>query len=159
MYSFKKLWLLAIFIGFLGLSVHAAASDSVFEATTKQSFEDVYQSTYKALEKNKFYVIFEAHISKNLKSFETKWGEDFNRNKLGKIRAMTVCNIWYVNKVANADPRMLSLCPLSITFVENGSSVSILFRRPTMAAQNSPALPIIKEVEETIIRTIQSVVE
>jgi Domain of unknown function DUF302. len=91
-------------------------------------------------------VIFEANIGKNLSRFKEKQGVNYNKNNLGGIRSMVFCNGWYPNKVSNADPSMLALCPLHLTVIERSGKAHILFVRPSFVGQGSQALPVLKEI-------------
>jgi hypothetical protein len=104
-------------------------------------------------------VIFEANIGKNLSRFKDKWSENYNKNNLGGIRSMVFCNGWYANQVSNADPSMLALCPLSLTVIERSGKAHILFVRPSYVGKESPALPILNEIEGIVIEAINTAIE
>ena len=148
------LFSVVVLIWFLSLPVWAEST--VYQYQVKQTFDSVYKALHTNLEKNKFYVIFEAKISNNLRRFEKDWGKDYNVNKLETIRSLLVCNIKYTNRVANLDPTMLALCPLRIVLVEKKPNTRILFVKPSVIAAKSKALPVIKEIESKIIATIES---
>jgi uncharacterized protein (DUF302 family) len=69
-----------------------------------------------------------------------------------------VCNVWYANLVANADPDMLALCPLRLVLVEKNGTTRILFARPSVIAAGSKAQPVLKKVENIIINAIREAV-
>lgn len=135
-----------------------AAGSAIYKKEVKAEFSQVHKKVYAALEKKRFYIIFEAHISDNLARFKQKWGAQYNKNKLDTIRSLLVCNIYYVNQVSNLDPDLLSLCPLRVVLVEKKPFTRILFIKPSYQATASPALAIIKEVENEIIQAIESAV-
>ena len=95
----------------------------------------------------------------NMARFAERWGEDYNRSRLDQIKAMVVCNVWYTNQVSNLDPDMLSLCPLSVALTEKDGVSTVMFARPTAVAGDSPALPVLKEVEDEIIKAIGEALE
>ena len=58
--------------------------------------------------------------------------------------------------MSNADPQMLALCPLHISLVYKEGVTRILFVRPSLVATGSPAEKIALELEQDVIRTIES---
>ena len=102
--------------------------------------------------------MFEPNIGNNLASFAERWGDEYNRSGLDGIRSMVFCNAWYANQVSNADPSMLALCPLHITLVEKQGNTTILFARPSEIAQGSAAVDIARELEDSVIQALESVV-
>ena len=131
--------------------------DAIYEVSINRPVDEVYQELYKSLEASRFYVIFEANIGKNLARNADKWGEDYNRNKFESVRSMIICNPYYANQVLNLDPRMMALCPLTVTVLYKEETTTVLFERLTPVAAGSPAEEILWEVENTIISAIESV--
>ena len=147
----------AAFVLLLFLSVVARAElPGVLHWELKQNLEVVYNSVYRSLEENKFFVIFEPNIGRNLAGFSGRWGEDYNRNKLTGIRSMVFCNPWYVNQVSNLDPEMLALCPLHISLYEKDGSTHVVFVRLSYVGEGSPAKPLLMELEEALSAAIES---
>ncbi|MDX2464158.1 MAG: DUF302 domain-containing protein, partial [Porticoccus sp.] len=109
----------------------------------------------KSLEKARFFVVFEPNIGANLASFSTKWGDDYNQNNIDEIRSMVFCNAWYANKVSNLDPNMLGFCPLHLSLIEREGKTTVLFNRPGIIAQNSPAKELLLTIESEVIEAIQ----
>ena len=132
-----------------------ASSPMVYERQTNSSLEKTYNGVFTSLENNGYYVIFEPNIGKNLEHFKTRWGKDYNVNKLEGIRSMIFCNASYANQVGNADPHMLALCPLHITLIHKAGVTTILFVRPGLVATGSPAEKIALELEQDVIRAIE----
>jgi uncharacterized protein (DUF302 family) len=143
----------------LMLSVTSVAADETMAAVYHQSVnntvEQVYGKLYKSLENARFFVVFEPNIGMNLKSFSKKWGDDYNRNNLTEIRSMVFCNGWYANKVSNLDPEMLGFCPLHLSLIERDGKTTVLFNRPSVVAQNSPAKALFIQIESEVIAAIQ----
>jgi uncharacterized protein (DUF302 family) len=137
----------------------AQADSSVLVWSIDQDLETTYKNVYNALEENRFYVVFEPNIQRNLSAFAERWGDNYNRNKLQGIRAMVFCNVWYTNEISNADPDMLALCPLHITLIQQEASTRILFVRPSVVAAGSEALAVARELEEDIAKAMQDVVK
>lgn len=127
----------------------------VYEKVVRGSMDKIYKQVFTALENNGYYVIFEPNIGKSLSNFATRWGDDYNKNKLESIRSMVFCNGWYANQVSNIDPRLLALCPLHITLYGKAKKTHILFVLPSKIAVGSRAYKIVKELEDDVIRTIQ----
>jgi hypothetical protein len=109
-----------------------------------------YEAVYAALEEARFWVVFEADLGTNLATFAARWGEELNRNALGGIRSIVVCNAWYANQAGNADPDLLALCPLRVNLVEKDGVTRVLFARPTVTAAGSPGIAVVEEVEGAI---------
>ncbi len=154
----QMLILLPLILAWLSISEVHAASPAVYIAEVQAPLKTVYPKVYAALEENHFFVVFEANIGRNISRFAERWGEDYNRSGLNEIRSMVVCNGWYANQVSNKDPDMLALCPLRLTLTEKDGATRVLFARPTVIAAGSPALDVLREVEQTIIKSINEAV-
>ena len=122
----------------------------------EQDLEIAYRYVYKSLEENRFFVIFEPNIGRNLAGFSERWGADYNRSKLTGIRSMVFCNPWYVNQVSNLDPEMLALCPLHISLYEKDNSTHIVFVRISYVGEGSAAKPLLTELEEAVSAAVEA---
>jgi uncharacterized protein (DUF302 family) len=140
------------------LSQLTAADSTVLVWNIDKDLETSYTTIYKSLEKNRFFVVFEPNIQRNLSGFAERWGDNYNRNKLEGIRAMVFCNVWYTNEISNADPDMLAMCPLHITLIQQEGSTRVLFVRPSVVAADSNALAIAKELEQDISKAMDEAV-
>jgi hypothetical protein len=147
-----------LFFLFVSFSITASANDSVWVKQVDKPLDAIYLSIYKGLEAAGFFIVLEPDIGKNISRFSTRWGDDYNRNGLSKIRSMVFCNGWYANQVGNADPEMLALCPLHITLTEKGGSSKILFVRPAFVAKGSGAESIAAEIENKVINAITTAI-
>ncbi len=149
-------WLVLLVLMFSVSSVFADTKNSaVYIQQVDEPLARVYDKVYKSLEDARFFVVFEPNIGANIASFAEKWGDDYNRNKLAEIRSMVFCNGWYANKVSNLDPNMLGFCPLHITLIERDGKTTVLFNRPGVIAQNSPAKELLLKIESEVIAAIQ----
>jgi uncharacterized protein (DUF302 family) len=151
--------LIALLLLIIASTTCIAASPAVYEKSGNMPIDEAFDAVYQELEQRNFYVIFEANIGKNLSRFKDKWAENYNKNKLGGIRSLVFCNGWYANKVSNIDPTMLALCPLHLTIIESSGKAHILFVKPSFIGQDSPALPVLREIEETVIEAINAAME
>ena len=152
--TFFQLILLFIF------TTGIAQAAGIYKKTTQSTdFDSVYKSVYESMENNRFFVIDELNVGEFIGRFKERWGEDYNRNQLEEFRIMIVCNSWYANQVSNHDTDLLALCPMRVTLLHKEDVTTILFARPTVFAQQSEALPVIKEIEETIISAIEDAVK
>ena len=134
-----------------------AESPAVYEKTFDQNMDTAYKRVYKALESNGFKVVYEIDMLENLTNFAKKNAvKDFNVNQLEGIKSMVFCNGPLAVKVSNADPAMLALCPLHLTLTQKEGRVSVLFVRPGVVAQGSNAEAPAKELEEKVIKAIES---
>ncbi|MFN2330190.1 MAG: hypothetical protein ABR612_14880 [Chromatocurvus sp.] len=57
--------------------------------------------------------------------------------------------------MSNKDPRMLAMCPLRLTIIEKNGQASVLFVRPTHAAEHSLTRDVLQEVESEVIGAIR----
>ena len=133
-----------------------AESPMLYVKEVPGDMDVTYKRLFSSLENNGFFVMFEPNIGKNLALFASRWGDDYNRNKLEDIRSMVFCNGWYANKISNADPQMLALCPLHITLVHKQGVTRVLFVRPSRVAGGSPAEKIALDLEQDVIRAIEA---
>lgn len=140
------------------LSQLAVADSRILVWNIDKDLETSYATIYKALEDNRFFVVFEPDIQRNLSGFAERWGDNYNRNKLQGIRAMVFCNVWYTNEISNADPDMLAMCPLHLTLIQQQGSTRVLFIRPTAVAAGSNALAIAKELEQDVSKAMDEAV-
>ena len=150
-----------LFIGLLSLLWFAGAragGPGVLTWDIDKDLESSYKIVYNTLEENKFFVVFEPDIQANLAHFAERWGENYNRNRLQGIRAMVFCNGWYANAVSNADPDLLSLCPLHITLIQTQGKTRILFSRPTVVARGSGAEAVAAELEKDVADALDAAV-
>lgn len=151
--------LVALVLACLWLAPVSADTSNVLSWSSDKGMETTYKIVYKHLENNKFFVVFEPNIQKNISRFSERWGADYNRNKLEGIRSMVFCNAWYTNQVSNADPTMLALCPLHVTLIQEMGSTRVLFARPTVLASDSKALTVAKELEQDVSKAVEAAID
>ena len=154
----KWLFLVLLVLPISGLYAEQNNSElnpAVYSQQLDKPVAEVYDTVYKSLEEARFFVVFEPNIGKNLARFAEKWGADYNRNDIAEIRSMIFCNAWYANKVSNLDPYMLGFCPLHITLFERQGKTTVLFNRPSVIAQNSPAKELLIKIESEVIEAIR----
>lgn len=149
----KKL-LLVLALLFAG-NAHAAAP-GVYENSVKQPLNATYDRLKAALEESGFRVVYEVDIGDNLSKIAAKIGKDYNQSQLEGIKSMVFCNGIAANKVSNADPSLLALCPLHVTLVHKAGLTTVLFVRPGIVAQGSPALQAAQELETKVIKLIEA---
>ncbi|MDR9435262.1 MAG: DUF302 domain-containing protein, partial [Thiohalophilus sp.] len=152
--------LLALCLFLSGAPVNALAaedkaqSDSrVYVKKVKKPLPEVYSKVFTAMENGGYFVLFEPNLGKNLEHFAQRWGDDYNKNKIEEIRSLIFSNAWYVNQMSNADPELLALSPLHLTFIYKDGMTTMLFIRPSAVAANSPARNVATELENDVINT------
>ena len=134
-----------------------AESPAVYEKSVDQNLDTAYKRVNKALEGNGFKVVYEIDMLENLTKFAAKNAvKDFNLNQLEGIKSMVFCNGPLAVKISNADPTMLAMCPLHLTLTQKAGRVSVLFVRPSVIAQGSKAEAPARELEEKVIKAIES---
>ena len=148
----------ALILAFALVSANALAqSPSIYEKSFEQDLKTAYPRVYKALEKNGFKVVYEIDMQENLTKFAAKNKvKDFNLSKLEGIKSMVFCNGPLAVKISNADPAMLALCPLHLTLTQKAGRVTALFVRPGVLALGSKAEAPAKELEDKVIKAIES---
>ncbi len=149
--SFLIVVTLAFTISFAG----EKDSSAIYSKSIDKPLDAVYDSVYAALESEKFWVIFEPNIGKNLSKMAKRFGDDYNKNNLSGIRSLVFCNPGYANQVSNLDPTMLAICPLSATLIQKENTTTISFVRPSLIAKGSAAEEVLTEVEKIIINAIE----
>ncbi len=134
-----------------------AETPAVYEKSFDQNLDTAYPRVRKALEASGFKVVYEIDMLENLTTFAKKNAvTDFNLGRLEGIKSMVFCNGPLAVKISNADPAMLALCPLHLTLTQKAGRVSVLFVRPSVMAQGSKAEAPATELEEKVIKTIES---
>lgn len=131
----------------------AATPSGVLIIPAPFEVQGAYDRVYKALEAEKFWVVFEADMGARMARFAERWGADYNRNHLGGIKAMVFCNVEWTNNIANADPDLVALCPLHLTVFEHDGQTFVAMPRLSVLAQGSPGEFRVRELE-AIIRGI-----
>lgn len=148
-----------VFVFLLALiSLNAVAeSPAVYVKSFDQNLDTAYPQVRKALEANGFKVVYEIDMLENLTKFaKINAVKDFNLDQLEAIKSMVFCNGPLAVKISNADPTMLGLCPLHLTLTQKTGRVTVLFVRPGVVAHGSKAEVPAKELEEKVIKTIES---
>jgi uncharacterized protein (DUF302 family) len=141
-------------MAFLFSNFEAYADSPVYTAVLQADFDLVYQSVHDSLENNRLFVVFEPDIGSNLSGFAERWGDNYNRNKLDRIKSMVFCNAWYANEISNKDVHMTALCPLHITLTQREGQTSVNFVRPDSIAKGSEAEPVARELTALVIKAI-----
>ena len=148
--------IIAVLLAIISLKA-LADTPAVYEITFDQNMDTVYKQVLKSLEANGFKVVYELDMLDNLTKYAEKNAvKDFNVNKLEAIKSIVFCNGPLAVKISNADPAMLAICPLHITLTQKSGHATVLFVRPGVTAQGSKAKGPAKELEEKVIKTIES---
>ncbi|MDH5407239.1 MAG: DUF302 domain-containing protein [Gammaproteobacteria bacterium] len=160
--------LIFIFVStsFSGMSVAAPAAneelksieESIYIKRRKLSMSQLYKSVLLAFENNGYFVTFEPNIGKAMRPYAQRWGKDYNKNNVEEIRSMVLSNPWHANKIANADPYLLAMFPITVTLIQKGNFTTILFVRPSKVAEASRGLAAAKELENDIIRIFEHII-
>lgn len=133
-----------------------AASPAVYEKSVNQALDVTYNNVSKALEDNGFHVVFEVDIAENLSKNASKFGANYNKNKLTGIKSLIFCNGKFANQISNLDPGMLALCPLHATLAHKDGVTTVLFVRPGVVAQGSPAAKAAQDLENATIKALEA---
>jgi uncharacterized protein (DUF302 family) len=133
-----------------------AGSPAVYEKSVNQPLDATYANVSKALEANGFRVVFEVNIGENLSKIADKLGANYNKNKLEGIKSLVFCNGKFANQISNLDPSMLATCPLHATFTHKDGVTTVLFVRPGVVAQGSPAAKAAQDLEAATIKALDA---
>lgn len=136
--------------------VATAEPAGVLKLTSERSADDLYSSLYQALEEEKFWVVLESDMGKRMAQFADQWGKDYNRNGLSSIRSMAVCNVWWTNRIANADPDLLGICPLHLSLYAKDGKTVVLMPRLSAMAEGSPGKEVAVELEAELRKIVKS---
>ena len=140
----------------LGFDAALAAPPGIYVKTVEAELEPTYQSVYQGLEENRFWVVFEADMGARMAGFAERWGDDYNRSGLSGVKSMVFCHIWWTNHVANADPDLLALCPLHLSFYAKDGKTSVVFPRPSVVAKGTKGEAVAAELERELVGIIES---
>ena len=149
----KRLFLV---LALLATSTAYAGSSAVYEKAVKLPLDTAYQQVSKSLDAHGFKVVHEINIGENLSKIAGKLGSNYNKNQLQGIKSIIFCNGKYANQISNLDPAMLALCPLHVTLFHKGDTTTVLFVRPGQVAHDSPAAPAALELEQSVVKAIES---
>lgn len=132
-----------------------AASPAILEYSAKLPADTAYQKLYSALEDQGYYVIFEPNMGRTLAGMAERLGADYNRNQLSTMRSLVFCNPVLTNRIANADPALLALCPLHITLTHKDGVSTVYFARPGVLAAGSQGAAQAQALEDEISQILQ----
>jgi hypothetical protein len=127
-----------------------AGQPGVYKLTAPMEVGAAYDRIYKALEAEKIWVVLESNVGEQMARKAAAWGVDYNRNRLGAIKGMVFCNIEWTNRLANADPDLLALCPMHLTVYERDGATYVVFARLSVMAQGSPGASTATELEAVV---------
>ena len=159
MRSLTTLALILTALNLVPLSATAEPPAGVIRITTEEPADAVFERVKDSLEAEKFWVVFEADMGKRMKRFAKKWGDDYNRSKVGSVRAMVFCNIWWTNQIANADPDLLGLCPLHLSIYERAGTTVVVLPKLSVLAAGSPGFSRAEALEQDIFGIVSKAVE
>lgn len=135
-----------------------ANAPAILEYSVRMPAEAAYQKLHDALEDKGYFVIFEPNMGRTLASMAGRLGKDYNRNQLSAMRSLVFCNPVLTNRIANADPALLALCPLSASLTHKDGLTHIYFARPGLLAAGSPGEALAREIENEIDQIIQGTI-
>jgi len=153
-----RLSLLAFIAAFV-ISFNSYAESAVYSQSVQADFDVVYNNLHDSLANNRLYVVFEPDIGSNISRFAERWGDNYNRNKLDRIKSMVFCNGWYANEISNLDVRMTALCPLHLTLIHHDGQTTVNFVRPDYIAKDSKVAAVAKDLTELVIKSINQGIE
>lgn len=148
-----KNWLIGLLLLFPTLVL--ASPIGVNSLTTDAPPDQVYDRVYQALEAAEFWVVFEADMGSRMEKLGPDWGSEYNQNELTFIKSMVFCSLWWTNKLANADPELLGMCPLHLTIYARDGRTTIVWPRLSAMAGGSPGQDRALSLEEAVSEIIR----
>jgi uncharacterized protein (DUF302 family) len=134
-------------------------AENVYSLTLNEKTDSVYPKLMASLAKNHLMVVSEINILEKFKKagLPAKFGKEFNTNNLTAIRAIIACNGYFGNYIANSDPKMMALCPVRLTVLENNGKTMIVFVKPTTVSADSKAANMVAKLEAKVISAIEAI--
>jgi len=136
-----------------------AEAPAVYKKTVGLDLDSTYEKVQRALEEQRFWVVFEADMGARMARFAERWGDDYNRSKLDGVKSMVFCHIWWTNQIANADPDMLAMCPLHLSLYQRDGKTTVVMLRPSVLARGSGAEEKAAELESELIGIIEGALQ
>jgi hypothetical protein len=155
-YTLFIIALYSIFYATHAEKLNTTQNNIISRHSIQQPIDETYDDIIDALINEGFSIVKEINIGKNLDkaSKEHNW-KNYNNNNLVGIRTAIVCSGMTVNAIGNADPNMISICPLHVTLTQTGNWTKIDFIRPSIIAKGTPAENVAKKLEYRLKSAIQ----
>ena len=133
----------------------AAEPAGIVKLVSDRPVDELYDDLYQAMEERKFWIVFEADMGQRMAKFSDSWGEDYNRSGLDSVWSMVSCNIRWTNRIANADPDLLGICPLHLTLYAKDGKTVVLMPRLSVMAEGSPGKEVASELEAELREIVE----
>ncbi|MGV0005785.1 MAG: hypothetical protein ACNYPG_04070 [Candidatus Porifericomitaceae bacterium WSBS_2022_MAG_OTU9] len=122
------------------VAVAAPADDHIYSTHIDGDFDTVHNLLRRELDAERFFVVKDLNIGRNLEHFAQKWGDNYNRHNFSRIHTMIICNAWFANETINISPAHMSLCPLSLVLLHKNNKTMLHYAlRQPMASQGDIA--------------------
>lgn len=138
------------------LSTQAFAT-AIHETQINKPIDVYYPLLKKAIEDNKMHVLYEMDLLKKFEDsgYAKKFGTDFNKNNIQAIKTILICNGYVGNQVSNLDPKMMVLCPIKITLIQQGDKTLVSFVKNSDISKNDKINELLMQLDTVIINTIE----
>jgi hypothetical protein len=151
-----KHWLASLLVLVPALTLAGPAG--VNTLSTGDPADQVYDRVYQALEGAKFWVVFEADMGSRLEKLGPEWGSEYNKNGLSFVKSMVFCSLWWTNRIANADPDLLGLCPLHLSIYARDGRTTVTWPRLSTMAEGSPGVETAQALDQEVAEIIRRAV-
>ena len=91
-----------------------------------------------------------------MEQFADDWGADYNTNKLTFIKSMVFCSLRWTNRLANADPDLLALCPLHLTIYARDGETNVVWPHLSAMAEGSPGADAAQALDQEVSGLIKA---
>ncbi len=97
-------------------------------------------------------------MGRRMETVAPDWGADYNRNKLTSVKSMVFCNLWWTNRLANADPNLLGLYPLHLSIFTRDGRTTVSWPRLSTMAEGSPGLETVQALDQELLEIVRRAV-
>ncbi len=140
---------------FLLLSVNLFASE-FYTKVIYEPLESYYPKLKKAIDENHMNILYEMDLIKQFKDegYSEKFGKDFNKNNLQGVKTLLICNGYVGNQVSNLDPKMMALCPIRLTIIEENKKLTVTFLRHDTIETSKEIKSLLTKLDTILKNTI-----
>ena len=156
---FASLLISMVLVLVLSLSPGSAmAEPGIHTASLEGDFATVKKLLRQELDAERFFVVKDLNIGRNLAGFANKWGDNYNRNNYGNIHSFVICNAWYVNEIINISPPHSALCPLSLSLLHKDNTTTVYYARREPMAADTMVTSLMRDLDESFIEALDNAV-
>jgi uncharacterized protein (DUF302 family) len=144
----------------LALSSSLFAS-SIYKKEVPESLKSYLPKLKKSIKDNHMNILYEMDLMEKFKKsgYAKKFGADFNKNGITSVTTLLLCNGYVGNQVSNIDPDMMVLCPIKVTLIERGNTVTVSFVKNFEVATNREVKALLLTLDHILMHTIDLTID